>query len=325
MIDNIEILWYTDIGQRCRLHWKKGGEYMENNSAKDLLWNLVKCYEREEILNQRIAGIERMRNYINYVSQGHEKDCEKVREQMEKKKRKEKAAIVWFIIMVAADAITFLFSFLQDHVLVNFDVQNESLHYVLIIAAALSMIICPLGIAAPIIAIVLLIKASGFGGQANKLQRNIDAYMLTEKQYASEHTEYYNDAINGVDIRPLEAELERDSAQKYSLMRFLEKEAHMSLSYIHDVNSAKSVWSNAFRYDVGVAEAYLMYKREMDRYAEIEEHAKQRELEERRHRETQQQIQSLQDSIEQSNQDAEKRYRDAQFREDMRDIIYRRH
>lgn len=64
-------------GKRRRIYGKQ--------FCKDLLWNLVKCYEREEILNQRIAGIERMRNYINYVSQGHEKDCEKVREQMEKK------------------------------------------------------------------------------------------------------------------------------------------------------------------------------------------------------------------------------------------------
>lgn len=203
--------------------------------------------------------------------------------------------------------------------------QNESLHYVLIIAMALLMIIGAIGIAAPIIAIVLLIKASGFGGQANKLQRNINAYISTEKQYASEHTEYYNDAINGVDIQPLEAELERNNKRKYFLSSSLEKEAHMRLSYVHDINSAKSVLDNAVRYDVGVAEAYLMYEREMDRYAEIEEHAKQREQEERRHRETQQQIQSLQNSIEQSNQDAEKRYRDAQFREDMRDIIYRRH
>lgn len=86
---------------------------MENNATIDLLRNLVKCYEREEILNQRIAGIERMRNYINYVSQGYEKDCEKVREQMEKKKRKEKAAIVWFIISVAEGALTFFFLFFK--------------------------------------------------------------------------------------------------------------------------------------------------------------------------------------------------------------------
>ena len=25
LLDNIEILWYTDIGQQCRSHWKKGG------------------------------------------------------------------------------------------------------------------------------------------------------------------------------------------------------------------------------------------------------------------------------------------------------------
>lgn len=56
-------------------------------TATNLLDDLVNCYEQEEELKQHIAGVERIRNYINYKTQGYVKDNEMIQEKTEKKKR----------------------------------------------------------------------------------------------------------------------------------------------------------------------------------------------------------------------------------------------
>lgn len=282
-------------------------------TATNLLDDLVNCYEQEEELKQHIAGVERIRNYINYKTQGYVKDNEMIQEKTEKKKKRIRIATGLLLLWVASFPLTYLINDVQQ-------IKNDLLMVIIFILLCIDSL---LEFVAPIIACVLFVKAGKLGNQARQSRKNIDIYLAQEEQYINENNGYYNEAISGFDLRPLKTKLEETINEQWVLKRSLEKETHMDMGYIRNIGSARAVQQNVSRFNVDVAEAYSIYKREQDEIAEMEERIRQRELEEQRHRETQQQIQSLQNSVEQSNRDAERRYRDAQLREDIRNI-YRR-
>lgn len=301
---------------------------MGKSSAETMLLDFIDSHKKIGKVQERILAIERIRNYINYENgQAYKNDIAIIQGEKDKCKKYCKKGLGMILLSAALFIVDLiLMDFLESSTLL----EDNSNKFMLFMVLLLS-VICHLfsSIVGPIIACVMFVKGGKIKNKAEKMQMNIHAYLVQEKQFVCENNNHYQDAISGVDLRPLKSYVGTLKSHIFSLKLDLAKEAHCDVSYItrHEgqraINAANDVLSKMSKYDISFAEAYRMYVKEKDELDEIEMRVEERRRQKQEYREMSRQIQSLQEAVEQNNRDADRRYRDAQLREDIRDILRR--
>lgn len=123
-----------------------------------------------------------------------------------------------------------------------------------------------------------------------------------------------NQAINNINqmLQPLESEM-------FSIKCDLEREAHTSI-YFERYSDAAYIANKMYSYNISFERAYKEYEHNREEHYEYME---RREKEQKIRNEINSKLDSINDSIERGNREAQERFEEAKFRETMRDILRR--